>query len=79
MEGWRKWLDELKTLEEIEADRCFKPEQFGYVMKTELHNFGNTSEVGFGAVSYLRSINKRGEVHRSFVLGKARLTPTKST
>ena len=77
VKSWRQWLDKLETLKEFEVDRCFKPENFGDVVKTELHNFADASEAGFGAVSFLRSINNRGEVHCSFVLGKARLSPMK--
>ena len=77
VKNWRKWLDELETLKEFKVDRCFKPETFGDVVRTELHNFADASEAGFGAVSFLRSINNRGEIHCSFVLGKARLSPMK--
>ena len=77
VKNWRKWLDELETLKEFEVDRCFRPENFGDVVRTELHNFADASEAGFGAVSCLRSINNQGEIHCSFVLGKARLSPMK--
>ena len=77
VKNWRKWLDELETLKEFEVDRCFKPENFRDIVRTELHNFADASEAGFGAVSFLRSINNQGEIHCSFVLGIARLWPMK--
>ena len=38
-----------------------------------------TRQEGYGAVSYLRVVNTRGDIHCSFVLGKSRLAPLKPT
>ncbi|KER19887.1 hypothetical protein T265_11451 [Opisthorchis viverrini] len=42
-----------------------------------LHIFSDTSEVGYGAVAYLRCESLR-QVHCSFLVGKARVAPLKS-
>ena len=63
---WRKWLTELPTIEQFSIERSIKPA-----------NFSDASEVGYGAVTYLRSMNKEGNIHCSFILGKSRLTPIK--
>ena len=74
---WRKWLTELPTIEQFSIERCIKPENFGDVTHTELHHFSDASEVGYGAVTYLKSVNNEGNIHCSFILGKSRLTPIK--
>jgi len=57
--------------------RCFKPSGFGAVVNVQLHHFSDASEIGYGAVSYLRIVDDKGTPHCSFVLGKSRVTPLK--
>ncbi|KAJ8384838.1 hypothetical protein AAFF_G00198250 [Aldrovandia affinis] len=54
---WTKWLMDLKTVGEFKVDRCFKPKDFGLPIYAELHHFSDTSEDGYGTVSYLRLEN----------------------
>nr|XP_039264588.1 uncharacterized protein LOC120340408 [Styela clava] len=71
-----KWVNELPKLQEVSIPRCFKPPGF----KTdhiELHTFCDASQVGYGAVSYLRMTSQNGVIRCSFVLGKSRVTPRK--
>lgn len=44
---------------------------------TQLHHFCDASEIGYGAVSYLRFTNKDELVHCCFAMGKSRLVPIK--
>ena len=44
----------------------------------QIHHFSDASEVGYGAVSYLRFVDVDSKVHRSFVMSKSRLAPLKS-
>ena len=76
---WRKWLHELPKLEQFSVNRCFKPSEFGEIDSRQLHHFSDASQEGYGAVSYLRIVNTRGDIHCSFVLGKSRLAPLKPT
>ena len=46
-------------------------------MTTELHHFPDASEIGHGAVSYLRIVNERGEIHCCLIMAKSRLAPIK--
>ena len=75
---WQSWLDELPKLEKLAVKRCFRPCDFGEISSSELHHFSDTSQKGYGAVSYLKIVDKRGRVHCSFVMGKSRLTPLKA-
>ena len=74
---WKSWLEELPRLEQFAIDRCFKPPNFGDIISCQLHHFSDASQVAYGAISYLRLINSRQEVHCSFVMGKSRLSPLK--
>ena len=75
---WERWRSELLDLEEIKIPRCFVPDGFAEPSSTELHHFPDASVNGYGQCSYLRLINKSDQVHCSFVMGRARVTPLKN-
>lgn len=75
---WLKWKSEIKELKNVEISRCYKPNDFGHVVKAELHHFSDASFKGYGQCSYLRMVNQENQIHCSFVIGKARVTPLKS-
>ena len=54
---WNNWVKQLPNLAELKVSRCFKPEDFGEVETVKVHHFSDASESGFGAVSYVRSVN----------------------
>ena len=60
-------------------DRCIKPVDFGTVVSRQLHSFCNACSSGYGQVTYLRIENDKGDLHCSFLMGKARLAPVKPT
>jgi hypothetical protein len=68
----------LPELERIVIDRCFKPTDFGEITSCELHTFSDASQKGYGAVTYLRILNQRGDIHCCFLIGKSRLAPLKA-
>jgi hypothetical protein len=74
---WQSWLDELPKLEKLAVKR-FRPCDFGEISSSVLHHFSDASQKGYGAVTYLKIVDKRGRVHCSFVMGKSRLTPLKA-
>ncbi|XP_015754719.1 PREDICTED: uncharacterized protein LOC107334302 [Acropora digitifera] len=71
---WRKWKEDLMSLQDFNIPRCLKPEGFGRLTRAELHHFADASqEHGYGTVSYLRLINDQRNIHCSFVMGKSRV------
>ena len=74
-EQWKRWLDDLPKLHEIQVDRCFKPKGFGEVKEVQLHLFSDASRQGYAAAAYLRLKDVTNQVHCAFVMGKARLAP----
>ena len=74
---WRNWLGELPRLEDLTVNRCFKPMHFGEVASSQLHHFADASQYAYGAVTYLRLTNSKGDVYCSFIIGKSRLSPLK--
>jgi len=67
-QSWRRWLEDLRKLDQLSVIRCLKPSDFGTVTVVELHHFSDASRDGFGAVSYLRQSDREGRVHCSFVI-----------
>lgn len=76
---WEKWKKGLTQLKEVTIPRCYRPPNFGEVVKVELHHFSDASNTGYGSCSYLRYKNRKNEVHCSLVMAKARVAPTKIT
>jgi len=73
---WNKWKSDMTNLKEIRIPRCYKPTDFGPVIRTELHHFSDASTDGYGVCSYLRFISD-DRIHCSLVVSKARVSPTK--
>ena len=75
---WEIWLNSLSYLEKVKIPRCFKmPESCE--ASYELHHFCDASLVAYGSVAYLRSVNKSGNFHVAFLMGKGHLSPKPST
>ena len=53
------------------------PDDFGAVVKKELHHFSDASTMGYGQCSYLSVQDNSGGIHCAFVPGKSRVTPLK--
>ena len=70
---WRRWLDDLPKLQEVQVDRCFRPREFG----EQLHLFSEASRQGYASVAYLRVKDEYSRIHCAFVMGKARLAPVR--
>ena len=62
-------------MENINIRRCYKPTGFGYIVEYTLHHFSDASETGYGQASYLRMINKNGDVHCCLIFGESRVAP----
>ncbi|XP_031554426.1 uncharacterized protein LOC116291397 [Actinia tenebrosa] len=74
---WERWRTELMQLQRISIPRCYKPDGFGRVVKTELHHFSDASTRGYGQCSYVRMIDEHDRIHCAFVIGKSRVAPLK--
>ncbi|KAK5907106.1 hypothetical protein CesoFtcFv8_004989 [Champsocephalus esox] len=76
---WEEWKNGLQRLKEVTIPRCYHPQDFGKIVRVELHHFSDASNVGYGACSYLRYKNDKDKIHCSLVMSKARVAPTKIT
>jgi hypothetical protein len=54
------------------------PQDFGMVVRREVHHFSDASEEAYGSVCSLRLMNGDGRVNCAFLLGKSRLAPMKA-
>lgn len=73
---WESWMKDLENLKMIQIPRCFKPTNFGEVLRVELHHFSDASSHGYGQCSYIRLVSEQ-QVHCTLLMGKARVAPTR--
>ena len=60
------------------VQQCYKPKKFALIADMQIVHFSHTSEVIFGAVSYLRFTDTESKVHCSFIMSRTHLAPLKS-
>ncbi|UYV62047.1 hypothetical protein LAZ67_1007617 [Cordylochernes scorpioides] len=73
-QGFRTWLDQIKLIELIKIPRYMWND---LIFPTEVHIFCDASQIGYGAVAYLRSETGR-ENTLTLIWSKVRLAPMKS-
>lgn len=74
---WRNWMSSLQGLSELSFPRCLIPSLYvGSV--AQLHHFGDSSEMAYGTVTYLRLVSPSGEVKVSFLMARGRIAPIKA-
>ena len=72
------WRNQPPELEKLMIKRCFKPDDFGTFMSVQLHlHFSDASTIGYGQCSYIRLVNKNGDIHVSLACAKVRVAPVK--
>ena len=77
--AWRSWQSDLQDLHQASIPRCVSNWDLSSARAVELHHFGDASTNGYGACSYLRCLSQNGDIHCSFLMGKARVAPLKTT
>ncbi|XP_038131095.1 uncharacterized protein LOC119776626 [Cyprinodon tularosa] len=76
-EQWGRWLDDLPKLCRLQVTRCLRHKDFTAAPVTmQLHHFSDASELGYGAVSYLRVVSNN-DINCNIVLSRNRLAPVK--
>lgn len=75
--AWESWTLAIRQTEAVRVPRCVRPTDFA-VTTLQLHLFSDASEIGYGAVAYLRGESSDGSAFCSFLLGKSRVAPLKT-
>ncbi len=70
---WLSCIHDLPKLTGFSVPCCKKPNEFGKPQSLQLHHFADASELGYGTVSYIRMTSEKGNIHVSFMIGKARV------
>ena len=73
---WLQWTKGLEHLSNIQFPRCVKPSAFDDGA-FELHHFSDASSTAYGSCSYLRCINKDGQIHVTLIMSKCKIAPIK--
>ncbi|XP_032781182.2 uncharacterized protein LOC116919317 [Daphnia magna] len=76
IDRWIRWTETLTSLSKLVLERCISPRR-NDLTTTELHVFGDASEMGFGAVAYVRFLFSDGTASVKFIISKARVAPLK--
>ena len=75
---WRSWKTQLPSMSQLRIPRSYFLQDIDpRDCKLQLRVFSDTSEVGYGASSYLRAEYPDGRIYCTFVMGKARNAPVK--
>ena len=72
-------VDGVTEIEQLLIQSCFKPSSKEEVRLIQVLNFYDASQSGYGAVSYFRFKDTKGDIHCSFVMAKSRVAPLKAT
>ena len=77
LERWLYWLDSMKDIGKLRVPRCIKPTAFNDA-SLEIHHFSDASETAYGVCTYLRCVNKQGEISTILAISKSKVAPIKS-
>ena len=78
--AWNEWCASLSELEHCKIPRSYATsEVLQKKTRVELHTFCDASVKGIAAVTYAKIIQSDGQVHVSFVFGKAKLASNHAT
>ncbi|XP_057380930.1 uncharacterized protein LOC130703485 [Daphnia carinata] len=76
IDRWICWTETLPSFSKLVLERCISPPRSD-LTATELHIFGDASELGFGAVAYVRFLFNDRPANVKFIISKARVAPLK--
>ena len=75
---WRKWVKELSYVKELKIPRRYNQSEYKVDHSyTELHTFGDASEVAYAAVSYLKTYDSEGKSEVTLMFSKSKVSPIK--
>ncbi|XP_051809278.1 uncharacterized protein LOC127535407 [Acanthochromis polyacanthus] len=76
LDQWRMWEEELQVLSQVTLPRPYLPKEVDISgLRREVHIFCDASEEAYGSVAYLRSTDRHGVVHLSFLMARSRVSP----
>ena len=75
---WQDWISELPNISSMRIPRCLKPHDANDLTEYELHHFADASEIAYGVVTYLHTIDENDNALSTLVMAKSRLAPVKT-
>lgn len=76
LQQWTAWEEELLVLAEVTLPRPYLTKDVDLAgCYREVHIFCDASEEAYGSVAYIRTTNRHGRVHLSFVMARSRVAP----
>nr|XP_054592608.1 uncharacterized protein LOC107395320 [Nothobranchius furzeri]XP_054592609.1 uncharacterized protein LOC107395320 [Nothobranchius furzeri] len=77
LQSWLEWEGELSHLQHVIIPRCYAPPHNSSNVTYEAHVFCDASEKAYGAVAYLRVIERQRPIITSFLMARSRVAPRK--
>lgn len=75
---WDQWLQELNNIKDLRIPRRYNNSQHQVDdSRSELHVFGDASEVAYGAVAYMKTYDVKEESEVSLMYCKSKVAPIK--
>ena len=75
---WEGWYKGTKFLQQLGIKRCVQSDDQEEQKEIQWHHFADASETAYGACSYMRMVNKAGQVAVHLVMAKSRVAPVAS-
>jgi len=75
---WKNWVHVFERLHDVRVPWCVKLSQNFKACRCQLHHFCDASAKAYAAVSYLRMETDCGQIYCVFLIGKARVAPSKA-
>lgn len=76
---WKKWCSEVNDLGKLRVPRYYlEAVKYNEIAYFEIHCFSDASKIAYGAVIYLRTVTKNGEIYVCFISSKTRVAPLKT-
>lgn len=73
---WRKWLEEIKSIENIKVPRQYVAKKKHH-LNTELHIFSDASPAAYGSAAYMVISYENGDKDTVLILAKSKVSPMK--
>lgn len=75
--AWEYWRDSLSSLSSLEVPRTYSRSSLSKSSKTEVVVCSDASQIAIAAVAYLITYDSNGEFNVGFLMGKAKVAPSK--
>jgi hypothetical protein len=71
---WLDWISELSDIQHFKV-QCLKPIGCEELQSVQLHHFSDASQIAYGTVSYMKTVDNNGQIYCIILASKSRRAP----